>query len=83
MYVQVLFIRYQNFLYRLILLLIPLYFFFPAEPKSDDSKKAITEVKETEEPQETKPANSFDLEELFKMDWIPGLLPVSPITEHL
>ncbi|KAG8177969.1 hypothetical protein JTE90_012656 [Oedothorax gibbosus] len=46
-----------------------------AESKADDSKKIISEVKETDDPHEAKPASSFDLEELFKMDWIPGLIP--------
>ncbi|KAF8767141.1 Eukaryotic translation initiation factor 4E like protein [Argiope bruennichi] len=45
------------------------------ETKSDDSKQPIAEVKETEEPQDAKSGNTgFDLEQLFKMDWIPGLI---------
>ncbi|CAL1278183.1 unnamed protein product [Larinioides sclopetarius] len=47
-----------------------------SETKLDDSKQSITEVKETEETQDANKSSNtgFDLEQLFKMDWIPGLI---------
>ncbi|GFS84202.1 eukaryotic translation initiation factor 4E transporter [Nephila pilipes] len=46
-----------------------------SEPKQEEVKQTIAEVKEMEEAQDSnKSANTgFDLDQLFKMDWISGL----------
>lgn len=53
-----------------------MYFIFIANLSQEESK---TLENKTEEVQEiTKPSNAgFDLDDLFRMDWIPGLLQVS------
>lgn len=51
------------------------YFYFLANLSQEESKPV--ENKNEEVPEVTKPNNTgFDLDDLFRMDWIPGLLQV-------
>lgn len=46
-----------------------------SESKQEEVKQTIVEVKEIEETKDSNKSNTgFDLEQLFKMDWIPGLI---------